>query len=41
MKVQVYDQDMINDDFVGEAYYNLAKIYNMPNLPQNGISLII
>jgi hypothetical protein len=35
MTVQIYDSDIISDDYYGEGTFNLTPVYNMPNIPQN------
>lgn len=36
LKIEVWDKDVIDDDLVGEGFYNLTKAYNCPNQPLNG-----
>jgi delta-aminolevulinic acid dehydratase/porphobilinogen synthase len=35
MKIEVYDEDLVSPDFIGEAAYNLTKVKSMPGQPQN------
>jgi len=32
LRVEVWDQDAVKDDLVGEGTYNLMKVYNMPSM---------
>jgi len=37
LKIQIWDDDMISDDFVGEGTFNIQQLYNYPaNRTDNG-----
>lgn len=35
MKIEVYDEDLVSPDFVGEAAMNLNKVRSLPGQPLN------
>ena len=37
MKVQLYDKDIIKDDFIGEGWYDLSILLNTPGKTENRI----
>jgi Ca2+-dependent lipid-binding protein len=40
LKIEVWDKDIIDDDLVGEGFFNLTKVYNCANTPQNGMRIL-
>lgn len=42
MRIEVWDDDSVNDDLVGEGSFNLMKVYNSAGMrSENGNSLVI
>ena len=35
MKVELWDHDLIKDDFIGQGSLNLTQLYNYPSKTEN------
>ena len=40
MKVQLYDKDIIKDDFIGEGWYDLSRLIKTPGKTENRINIL-
>lgn len=41
LRVQIWDDDTVSDDMVGEGTYNISQLFNMPSMrTENGNNII-